>query len=103
MVHKIAKLLILFGDEVPIAITGIIFVLIILLVGDQIIDIAHRLHLLGIFLLNLPVDEDDDGLLGVVDLVDRCVITDLDLGVALGDVLELVEVGIDAGLFLVAV
>ena len=70
LIHKIAKLLILFSDEVPIAIAGIIFILVILLIGDHIIDIAHRLHLLGILLLYLSIDKDDNGLLGVVNLID---------------------------------
>lgn len=91
------------SDEVLIPITSIILIPIVLLIRNQIIDITHRFHLLHVLLLYLAVDEDDDRLLDGADLPDCAVIAHLDLGVALADVFEFVEVGVDAGLFLVAV
>lgn len=103
LIHKIAKLLILLGNEVLIPITGVVLILAVLLISDQIVYITHRLHLLHVLLLDLPVYQDHDRFLHAAHLSYIAVVPHLDLRVALGDVFELVDVGIDAGLVLVAV
>lgn len=70
LIHKIAKFLILLCDEVLIPITRIIFIPIVLLISNHIVDITHRFYLLGVLLLYLPVDENDNRLFGVAHLVD---------------------------------